>query len=190
MNLWGVIHGIRTFVPIMLEQGTEGHIVNTASVAGLLVSGFKSSYDVSKFGVVALSESLYRELDALGSPVKVSVLCPGLVQTRIMTSRRNRPGRLENDAAVESAGQRPEAVAYWQASRTASRHGARHLPTWPSRFSARSATSASTSCRTRTTTTRSAPAPRASWRAAIRRPAAERPPPPHPRDTAPSRPWP
>lgn len=114
VNLWGVIHGIRTFVPIMLEQGTEGHIVNTASVAGLLVSGFKPSYDVSKFGVMALSESLYRELEALGSRVKVSVLCPGLVNTRIMESGRNRPGRLENEAAVEAAGQRPEALAYMQ----------------------------------------------------------------------------
>ena len=114
VNLWGVIHGIRVFVPIMLEQGTEGHIVNTASVAGLLVSGFKPSYDVSKFGVVALSESLYRELAAVGAPVKVSVLCPGLVNTQIMASGRNRPGRLENDAATEAAGQRPEALAYMQ----------------------------------------------------------------------------
>jgi NAD(P)-dependent dehydrogenase (short-subunit alcohol dehydrogenase family) len=114
VNLWGVIHGIRVFVPIMLRQGTEGHIVNTGSVAGLLTSGFKSSYDVSKFGVVALSESLYRELDALNAPIKVSVLCPGGVKTRIMESGRNRPGRLENDAAVESAAQRAEALAYEQ----------------------------------------------------------------------------
>jgi NAD(P)-dependent dehydrogenase (short-subunit alcohol dehydrogenase family) len=114
VNLWGVIHGIRVFVPIMLKQGTEGHVVNTASVAGLLVSGFKPSYDVSKFGVVAITESLYRELEALGSQVKVSVLCPGLVRTRIMLSERNRPGRLENEAAVEAAGHRPEAIAYMQ----------------------------------------------------------------------------
>src|SRR3954453_6260602 len=112
VNLWGVIHGIRTFVPIMLEQGTEGHIVNTASVAGLLASGFKPSYDVSKFGVVALSESLYRELEAIQAKVKVSVLCPGLVKTNIMASGRNRPGRLENGAAVEVSGHRPEAMAY------------------------------------------------------------------------------
>jgi NAD(P)-dependent dehydrogenase (short-subunit alcohol dehydrogenase family) len=114
VNLWGVIHGIRVFVPIMLEQGTEGHVVNTASVAGLLSSGFKPSYDVSKFGVVALSESLYRELEAIGSQVKVSVLCPGLVNTQIMASDRNRPGRLENDAAIEAAGSRPEAQAYME----------------------------------------------------------------------------
>jgi NAD(P)-dependent dehydrogenase (short-subunit alcohol dehydrogenase family) len=112
VNLWGVIHGIRTFVPIMLRQGTDGHVVNTASVAGLLASGFKPSYDVSKFGVVALSESLYFELAALGSRVKVSVLCPGPVKTSIMEAARNRPGRLENEASVEAAGHRPEAVEY------------------------------------------------------------------------------
>jgi NAD(P)-dependent dehydrogenase (short-subunit alcohol dehydrogenase family) len=114
VNLWGVIHGVRVFVPIMLQQGTPGHVVNTASVAGLLASGFKTSYDVTKFGVVALSESLYRELEAIGAQVKVSVLCPGLVNTRIMESGRNRPGRLENDAAVEVAGHRPEALDYMQ----------------------------------------------------------------------------
>lgn len=112
VNLWGVIHGVRAFVPIMLAQDTEAHIVNTASVAGLLASGFKTSYDVTKFGVVALSESLYRELGALQAKVKVSVLCPGLVKTRIMESGRNRPGRLENDAALEMAGHRPETVEY------------------------------------------------------------------------------
>jgi NAD(P)-dependent dehydrogenase (short-subunit alcohol dehydrogenase family) len=114
VNLWGVIHGVHTFVPIMLAQDTEAHIVNTASVAGLLASGFKTSYDVTKFGVVALSESLYRELEAIGAKVKVSVLCPGLVKTRIMESGRNRPGHLENDAALEVAGHRSEALAYMQ----------------------------------------------------------------------------
>ena len=111
VNLWGVIHGIRAFVPIMLRQGEEGHVVNTASVAGLFTSGFKPSYDVSKFGVVALSEALYQELDAIGAGVKVSVLCPGFVKTRIMESGRNRPGPLENDAAIEAAAERPEAQA-------------------------------------------------------------------------------
>jgi len=111
VNLWGVIHGVRVFVPIMLRQGTEGHVVNTASMAGLIPSGFKSSYDVSKFGVVALSEALYQELDAIDARLKVSVLCPGFVKTRIMESGRNRPGRLENDAAIEAAAERPEALA-------------------------------------------------------------------------------
>jgi NAD(P)-dependent dehydrogenase (short-subunit alcohol dehydrogenase family) len=111
VNLWGVIHGVRVFVPIMLRQGIEGHVVNTASMAGLVSSGFKSSYDVSKFGVVALSEALYQELADLDARVKVSVLCPGFVRTRIMESGRNRPGRLENEATVEAAAERPEALA-------------------------------------------------------------------------------
>ena len=110
VNLWGVVHGVRVFVPIMLGQGTEGHIVNTASMAGLITSGFKPSYDVSKFGVVALSEALFQELAAIDAKVKVSVLCPGFVRTRIMESGRNRPGRFENDAAIEAAAERPEAL--------------------------------------------------------------------------------
>lgn len=114
VNLWGVIHGVRAFVPIMLSQGTEGHVVNTASVAGLLTSGFKPSYDVSKFGVVALSEALFHELAAIEAQVKVSVLCPGFVTTRIMESGRNRPGPLENDAAIEAAAERPEAQAIFE----------------------------------------------------------------------------
>jgi NAD(P)-dependent dehydrogenase (short-subunit alcohol dehydrogenase family) len=96
VNLWGVFHGIRTFVPIMLEQGTEGHIINTASVAGLMASPFMSSYTVSKFGVVALSETLHMELALRQSKIKVSVLCPGLVNTRITDSGRNRPDALRN----------------------------------------------------------------------------------------------
>jgi NAD(P)-dependent dehydrogenase (short-subunit alcohol dehydrogenase family) len=91
VNLWGVIHGIRTFVPILLEQGTEGHVVNTASVAGLTSNPFMGMYNVSKHAVVTLSETLHKELLLSISPVKVSVLCPGFVVTRIMDAARNRP---------------------------------------------------------------------------------------------------
>jgi NAD(P)-dependent dehydrogenase (short-subunit alcohol dehydrogenase family) len=91
VNLWGVIHGVRTFVPIMLRQGTEGHIVNTASMAGLAMGTFYGSYVVSKFGVVSLSEVLAMELARIGAPVKVSVLCPEEVRTNLMDSARNRP---------------------------------------------------------------------------------------------------
>ena len=97
VNLWGVIHGVRTFVPRMLAQ-REGHIVNTASVAGLTSSPLMGVYNVTKHGVVTLSETLTRELEAAGSAVKVSVLCPGFVQTRIMDSDRNRPEALAADA--------------------------------------------------------------------------------------------
>ena len=94
VNLWGVLHGIRTFVPIMLKQGTEGHVVNTASMAGLLSAPFMSVYDATKFAVVTISESLSLELALQGAQVKVSVLCPGFVNTNIITSERNRPEHL------------------------------------------------------------------------------------------------
>ncbi len=81
VNLWGVLHGIRVFVPIMLGQDSEGHVVNTASMAGLLSLPWAATYDVAKHGVVTLSESLHGELAAVGSKLKVSVLCPGWVKT-------------------------------------------------------------------------------------------------------------
>jgi NAD(P)-dependent dehydrogenase (short-subunit alcohol dehydrogenase family) len=90
VNLWGVIHGIRAFVPVLLEQG-EGHVVNTASLAGLTSPGMLGPYNVTKHSVVTMSETLYRDLEAIGSRVGVSVLCPGFVQTRIAESDRNRP---------------------------------------------------------------------------------------------------
>ena len=83
VNLYGVIHGVRSFLPIMSDQG-EGHIVNTASMAGLIAMPGLAPYNVTKHGVVALSEGLYLELKFTGSPVEVSVLCPGWVKTRIM----------------------------------------------------------------------------------------------------------
>lgn len=100
VNLWGVIHGIRVFVPRMLEQKVEGHIVNTASVAGLLSSPYMGIYQVTKHGVVTLSETLHHELNLIESKLKVSVLCPGFVKTRIMDADRNRPTRLANVGEV------------------------------------------------------------------------------------------
>src|SRR5262245_50995902 len=94
VNLWGVIHGIHTFVPIMLDQHTEGHVVNTASMSGLLSLPFLSVYDATKHAVVTLSESLHYELALRGAQVKVSVLCPGFVKTNFLESERNRPARL------------------------------------------------------------------------------------------------
>ena len=97
VNLWGVIHGIRTFVPILLEQGGEGHIVNTASMAGLTAAPYLDIYNATKHAVVALSETLHKELAMLESGVGVSVVCPGLIQTRIMESARNQPGAGDRD---------------------------------------------------------------------------------------------
>ncbi|MGA2520274.1 MAG: SDR family NAD(P)-dependent oxidoreductase [Acidimicrobiales bacterium] len=90
VNLWGVIHGIRTFVPLLVDQG-EGHVVNTASVAGLTSPGFMGPYNATKHAVTTISETLHRDLRAMGSPVGVSVLCPGFVRTGIGESERNRP---------------------------------------------------------------------------------------------------
>ena len=96
VNLMGVVHGVRTFTPILIEQG-EGHIVNTASIAGLITSASNALYGVTKHAVVALSEALFNELAALASDVHVSVLCPGFINTEIMrTSERNAPEAVRN----------------------------------------------------------------------------------------------
>ena len=91
VNVWGVVHGIRSFVPRMLEAKTPGHSVNTASVAGLTSAPGLGVYNVSKHAVVTLSETLAKDLVMVGAPIKVSVLCPGFVNTRILDSSRNRP---------------------------------------------------------------------------------------------------
>jgi NAD(P)-dependent dehydrogenase (short-subunit alcohol dehydrogenase family) len=91
VNLWGVIHGVRAFVPRLVEQG-EGHVINTASIAGLVAMPGMAPYCVTKSAVVALSESLHHDLAATaGGKVKVSVLCPAWVKTKISESERNRP---------------------------------------------------------------------------------------------------
>jgi NAD(P)-dependent dehydrogenase (short-subunit alcohol dehydrogenase family) len=93
VNLWGVIHGVRAFVPIMLKGGEEGHVVNTASVAGLIAGAGGPAYSISKSGVVSYSETLFHEFAAMsGGRLHVSVLCPALTNTRIIESGRNKPG--------------------------------------------------------------------------------------------------
>jgi len=98
VNLWGVINGIHFFVPIMLKQNTECHIVNTASMAGLFTDWCGSPYTVSKHAIVAISEILYRELEQRNYKIGVSVLCPGPIKTQLMKSERNRPVELQNKA--------------------------------------------------------------------------------------------
>ncbi len=115
VNLWGVIYGIHYFAPRMLAQNTEGHIVNTASSAGLIASSGLGIYKVSKHGVVTLSETLALELAARGAKIKTSVLCPEWVNTRIMDSERNRPPELQN--APVSQQMSPEMEAAIQAMR-------------------------------------------------------------------------
>ena len=92
VNLWGVIHGIRAFLPQMLGQG-GGHFVITASILGLF-PGFAPSYDASKHAVVAISDDLYKSMALAGLPIGVSVVCPGWVRTNIMDAARNWPERL------------------------------------------------------------------------------------------------
>lgn len=123
VNLWGILHGIHAFVPRMIAQGTEGHIVNTCSSAGLFGSPYTGPYTISKFAAFATSESLAHDLAIVGSPLKVSALCPGAVATGISRSDRNRPAafateKSEDAELVETAlrdttaaGLAPEVVA-------------------------------------------------------------------------------
>ena len=102
VNLWGVIHGVRTFVPLMLDQESECHVVNTASLAGLLADKGFGVYSVSKHGVVALSEILHHELAHQEAKVKVSVLCPSYVKTGIFANiSRLRPRESQDDSHIE-----------------------------------------------------------------------------------------
>jgi len=121
VDLWGVIHGVKVFLPL-IERAGEGHIVNTASSAGLYSQSGIAPYNVAKFGVVALTETLARELARGGLPIGASVLCPGAVSTRIVESDRNREGGPPASAAhrefkqqaaglVDGGGLPPEQVA-------------------------------------------------------------------------------
>ena len=116
VNLWGVIHGIEAFVPRMIESRRRGHIVNTASMAGLVATRGLGVYNTSKYAVVGLSETLVKDLAPYG--IGVSVLCPLGVATRIRNSDRNRPAALRNDdvppaapVALDGSTLAPEAVA-------------------------------------------------------------------------------
>lgn len=125
VNLWGVIHGVRAFVPMLVAQN-EGHVVNTASMAGMLSAPMMGPYTVSKHGVVSLTETLHGDLQLSGSAVSCSVLCPSWVNTRLYDSERNRPEALANPAGdgdgfsvtspevlrqILSTGMEPEKVA-------------------------------------------------------------------------------
>src|SRR3989454_8053349 len=97
VNLWGVIHGIEAFVPRMIARGEPGHIVNTASMAGLIASQGLGVYNTTKYAVVGLSETLVKDLKP--HRIGVSVLCPLGVETRIRDSERSRPAALRNERA-------------------------------------------------------------------------------------------
>jgi NAD(P)-dependent dehydrogenase (short-subunit alcohol dehydrogenase family) len=110
VNLMGVVHGVRAFVPRMLAGGDEGHIVNTASVAGLLTG--PGPYFASKHGVTCLSEGLYQDLKSTGSKLSASVLCPGIIRTAILDAERNRPAVFGPPTDLAAL---PEASRRWAA---------------------------------------------------------------------------
>ncbi|XAH26092.1 SDR family oxidoreductase [Xylophilus sp. GW821-FHT01B05] len=107
VNLWGVVHGVRLFTPMMLaaakaDPAWRGHIVNTASMAGLLAPPNMGIYNVSKHAVVSLTETLYQDLRLVSDQVSASLLCPFFVPTNISQSQRNRPGELATDKPTKS----------------------------------------------------------------------------------------
>jgi NAD(P)-dependent dehydrogenase (short-subunit alcohol dehydrogenase family) len=115
VNLWGVIHGVRVFTPLMLEcarrdPGYEGHIVNTASMAGLLNPPAMGAYNASKHAVVSLTETLYHDLRLVDSTLQASVLCPFFTPTGIADSEVHRPHELENDAGPTASQQAAHAM--------------------------------------------------------------------------------
>ncbi|MBW2418074.1 MAG: SDR family NAD(P)-dependent oxidoreductase [Deltaproteobacteria bacterium] len=111
VNTFGVIHGIRSFVPRLIAQDCEAHVVNTASMAGVTTMPFVAAYNMSKHAVVALSEVLYHELTLSQTKVGVSVLCPEAIATRIDDAERNRPDQYHSDPASAAPNPAKEVVA-------------------------------------------------------------------------------
>jgi NAD(P)-dependent dehydrogenase (short-subunit alcohol dehydrogenase family) len=102
VNLWGILHGIRAFVPRMIEAQRPAHIVNTVSMAGLCSTPFTAPYNVSKFAALAATECLAHDLATIGAPIGVSVVVPSAVATRIGVSARNRPDALAGTASDDA----------------------------------------------------------------------------------------
>ncbi|HVM99170.1 MAG TPA: SDR family NAD(P)-dependent oxidoreductase [Caulobacteraceae bacterium] len=110
VNFYGVVNGLRAFVPRMIAHGEEGHIVNTSSILGL-TTGAGSIYGVSKHAVTRLTEGLFRDLTNVGANIGVTVLCPGMIATNIITSARNRPGELTTDIDLPDVAQQAARAA-------------------------------------------------------------------------------
>lgn len=96
VNLWGVIYGMRVFLPIMMKQNEQGYIVNTSSMAGLIAEPQLVIYATTKAGIIALSEGYYFQLKQANSPIGISVLCPAFVSSKLFDAERNRPENLKN----------------------------------------------------------------------------------------------
>lgn len=110
VNLWGVIYGVKVFLPIMLAQDTDSHVVNVSSMAGLIAEPQLVIYAVTKAGLVSLSEGLYIQLKKQQARVGVSMLCPGFVTSRLGDAERNRPPRLRDTTGAPTKPERPELV--------------------------------------------------------------------------------
>jgi NAD(P)-dependent dehydrogenase (short-subunit alcohol dehydrogenase family) len=110
VNFWGVVNGVRAFVPRIIAHGEEGHVVNTSSILGL-TTGAGSIYGVSKHAVARLTEGLYHDLKNANANVGVTLLCPGMIATNIITSARNRPGELTDAADTPDDDTRRAAIA-------------------------------------------------------------------------------
>ena len=106
VNVWGVVHGVRTFIPIMAAQDSECHMVNTASMAAVTAMPYSGIYHMTKHSVLALSESLYHELAFHAPNVKLSVLCPEAINTGIAASERNRPGDYSGEGDIVETDER------------------------------------------------------------------------------------
>jgi NAD(P)-dependent dehydrogenase (short-subunit alcohol dehydrogenase family) len=114
VNLGGLINAIQVFVPLMIAQGTECHIVNTSSMAGLLSGPGTGIYSATKHAIVSISETLYHDFALARASVGVSVLCPGWVNTRILEQERNRPARFRNPPRPPLPGQAEVEKMMWQ----------------------------------------------------------------------------
>ena len=110
VNQWGIIHGIRHFLPQMIAQGDECHVVNTASMAGLCTLPFSGIYHMTKHAALAVSECLFHDLAMTAPQIKVSCLCPELIDTGIASSKRNRPADLSNENNTEMGAMAQQAI--------------------------------------------------------------------------------
>jgi NAD(P)-dependent dehydrogenase (short-subunit alcohol dehydrogenase family) len=110
VNLWGTLHCIREFIPGMIGSDAEGHVVITSSIAGLTTYHPSSLYQLTKHGLVAMAEQLHHDLALRGTNIKVSVLCPGFVNTNIMDAERNRPVQYQDGSSVRASSEESDAL--------------------------------------------------------------------------------
>lgn len=113
VNMWGVIHGIRAFVPRMLDSGKDGHVINIAGLAGFLPMPGSSIYRMTKSAVISLSESLYHELSIAQTPIKVSVVSPAFIKTDILHAHKNRPINMQVGTGMPAQNPMEEAILAW-----------------------------------------------------------------------------